>query len=940
MNNKDSIEHVSIEEYNKTLKELEELRNKVAFLETVLDEIPIPTFVKNDDAKFCLLNKAYEKYFDVKRDGILDTSVLNANYLAKDDRKRYQEEDVNAIIHSTEVHYETSFIIKGSSTSAMYWSKGFLTKETNQRGLVGVVVDITKQKKYEVSLSNSLEELSITKERLKYSDEHMKVFFNAVPFPAQIWSEDYTILDSNIHTAKIFGFETHQEFVDNFFDLHPEYQPNGEKSHELGPKYIDEAFEKGFLRKEWVNNNIHGESIPFDITFIRSSLDGKPVLLVFLKDLREHYDNMRKLHEADTYTQLMLDASPFGTAIWNKDFQLVHCNKAMAVAHGLQNTEGFVASFHTLYPKYQPNGSLSITFLEQQLHNTLKHGSSKFYWIGKCTNNESLPAEVSLIRVKNRGEYMMIAYHKDLRDVEDNIKKARIAEKRIETILDGVPLGINLMNSNIEIIDCNEEAIRMSGYSSKQEYIERVLNFIPEYQPNGQETKVFLQEKFSEVVQNGQARFELLCYDANGHDHHTDVTFTQAHVESETMYIAYVHDLRETKKMLAEVELSKNIAERSTAAKSEFLANMSHEIRTPMNGILGLLHILSATQLDAVQQNYLENVLFSTNELVRIINDILDFSKIESGKLEMELTAFTIHEICSEVESLLGNVIQGKNLVFNLDEGTYPTTVIIGDPLRLKQVLLNLLSNSIKFTESGSISLKIRSNIQNNDALHCHFSIKDTGIGLSKEQMSGLFTAFTQADSSVTRKYGGTGLGLAIAKNIVNMMQGDIWVESDLGKGSSFFFTAIFKLASVGVETATQAKHIYDQAQHTHSGHLLLVEDNEINQIIAKEMLTSVGYTLDIAHNGQEALTMLKSIQYDLVLMDIQMPIMDGLSTSKAIRKNPKFSTLPIIAMSAHAMVGDKEKSLKSGMNDHITKPINPTVLYETLLYWLNNKGS
>jgi two-component system sensor histidine kinase/response regulator len=368
-----------------------------------------------------------------------------------------------------------------------------------------------------------------------------------------------------------------------------------------------------------------------------------------------------------------------------------------------------------------------------------------------------------------------------------------------------------------------------------------------------------------------------------------------------------------------------------------------------MNGILGMLHLLINTDLQPTQLSYLQKTLYSANNLLRIMNDILDFSKIEAGKLEIENVPFTLQEVCDELHTLFAARIEEKGLAFHLDANSIPRAAILGDPLRLKQVLFNLISNALKFTNTGEIRVAIESRPQDDSHVHYLFSVHDTGIGLTPEQLGRLFSAFTQADASTTRKYGGTGLGLAISKNLVSMMHGDIWAESEPGKGSTFYFTAVFELADGHDEISSgeyQASHGRDESDlplHTavaradknRKGMILLVEDNEINQMIAEELLKTVGYDVDIANNGQEAVNMVGQKAYDLVLMDIQMPVMDGLAATRKIRENAALGDLPIIAMSAHAMAGDKEKSLDSGMNDHITKPISPDVLYSTLDIWL-----
>ena len=378
---------------------------------------------------------------------------------------------------------------------------------------------------------------------------------------------------------------------------------------------------------------------------------------------------------------------------------------------------------------------------------------------------------------------------------------------------------------------------------------------------------------------------------------------------------------KELKTKNEQLRLANQTADNANKAKSLFLANMSHEIRTPMNGVIGLTELLLRTKLNDEQKSYLEKLKYSSNSLLHIINDILDFSKIEAGKFSIERTEFDFRKVLDSVVHIANVEAEAKGLTLSVSiNKTFPS-LVIGDPVRCSQILSNLLNNAIKFTEKGSVNLEVQQD--KNDFVN--IAISDTGIGISDEQQGKLFSAFTQADESTSRKYGGTGLGLVICKHLVSLMQGELNLRSELGKGSCFSFSLYLPPAKKSViqnKKNDEIPALNYTSQSLKNKKVLLVEDVEINRLIAQNLLEQAGLIVDHAINGLEATKMALKNKYDLIVMDIQMPVMDGFEATKIIRSYPEYLNTPIIAVTANASPIEKELCIVAGMDSHLTKPI------------------
>lgn len=424
-----------------------------------------------------------------------------------------------------------------------------------------------------------------------------------------------------------------------------------------------------------------------------------------------------------------------------------------------------------------------------------------------------------------------------------------------------------------------------------------------------------------EIKERWQAERELEEYKAN----------LEEIVKSRTTQLE--REIGDRKSIEEELHKAKELAVRESRAKSIFLANMSHEIRTPMNGVIGMANILKDTELTEEQKEYLEIIEVSGNNLLTIINDILDFSKIEAGQVELESIPFSLPQQVEEVTKLLHLKAESKGLKLFFSLSPQLPEKIKGDPVRFKQIVLNLTNNAIKFTEDGSITIAMEAVWQKEDKLMIRCNVKDTGIGISEQGKAKLFQEFSQTDASTTRKYGGTGLGLKISKDLVKLMGGEIGVESDEGKGSTFWFTAVFDKV---VQSEADKLDRENKKNLTKSYALLLVEDNYISQKVAKTSLEKDGYNnLDIAENGKVAVRLCGEKEYHIILMDIRMPLMDGIEATEKIREleklHPERQPAYIVAFTAYAVEGDRERFLEAGMDDYIAKPFQPEELIRVI---------
>ena len=971
-----------------------------------------------------------------------------------------------------------------------------------------------------IAYTRDLRAFETAAEKEREASELTRTLIDSAPFVINVWDDAAKLISANQQAVEMFELDSQAQYIEQFFDLSPKYQPCGTLSREKSLAYNTEAFEKGSIRFEWMHQTLSGKPIPTEVTLVRSRRGGKDILLTYVIDLREIKATAKKEREAHELTRTLIDSAPFVINVWDDAGRLASTSRQAVEMFGLTSQEQYIEQFFDLSPKYQPCGTLSSAKALAYNTEAFEKGYVRFEWMHQTLSGELIPTEVVLVRSRQNGKDILLAYTVDLREIKAAAKKEREAYELTRALLDSAPLIINVWDDSYRLVSTSSQAVALFGLKNQQQYIEEFYKLSPTYQPCGTPSKEKTLACVKEAFLTGHCRFEWMHQTLSGQPLPVEVTLVRVRRNEKDIVLAYTIDQRKIKDAMAKIEqsntlltccaiatatlleapphefdatlqntmkvlaisvgvdrvhISKNFMKdddlRSTQiyewasdrvepqhgtsfttdvsyqktlphwgemlangktinlltkdmpaeekrwsipqkiqavmivpvyvkgafwgfmgfedchhervfdrgelsvlqicstlianaflrnemvqnlgdiavelesalgqskaanrAKSAFLSHMSHEIRTPMNAIIGMTSIGQSAK-DIPGKDYaFEKISSASVHLLGVINDILDISKIEYGKFDLYFTEFTFDKALHKAVSIAEFRMVEKDQRFNVFIDPDIPQCIVSDEQKLTQVVANLLSNAVKFTsEKGTISLSAQLVQEEGENCKIQVEVADSGIGISSEQQARLFLPFEQAENSTTRAFGGTGLGLSISKTIVELMDGEIWVESKPGQGAKFSFY-------IWVKKGTECNVRRTLGTFSKDINILVVDDDVDTLAYFESVLRRFGCSCDTAAGGAQAMELIdRNGSYQIYFVDWMMPGIDGIELCRRIRARLGDEEAIIIMISSINWAEIEHQAREIRVNDFLAKPMFPSTLVDCLNKYLAGQES
>ncbi|MCL2621220.1 MAG: PAS domain S-box protein [Defluviitaleaceae bacterium] len=795
----------------------------------------------------------------------------------------------------------------------------------------------------------------------KESSQMMRYIVETSPLPCVVLDQDFQVIKVNRATMLLHDLPYEKAYQEMFHEISEPIQPCGTPSQEKLEQEFSKVFALGKGTMLWMHRNRHtGEPIPVEVTAELVSTGDKNLLLVYGRDLRKEYE----LREAEQQTRIrleaILDTSHLLSTVFDGNGIPVYNSGSGVEFYGFESKEHLDKNHHLVFPEFQPDGTRSLAHATKMIQEVAKTGQKiTKLWEFQRLDGEPIPCEVSLVPLTLGGEKYVLGHTKDLREQQKLKEVYARNRERMMAMLDASPSMCIVFDQEYNCIDVNQAAAKLFGLPYPRLFLERTDDFSPEFQPCGTPSR----EKMNQVLQHafdfGNHYFEWMHQTLDGNPIPCEVHLTRVTSYEKTVVIAYARDMREQKSMLAALQnafaksLAVEAAEESNKAKTRFLARMSHEIRTPLTAILGISEMhLQAKKLSPQMEKSFIKIHNSSHLLLGIINDLLDFSKIESGKMELSDQEYSLSNMIANVAHMHTVYLGSKGIKFIINADENLPEVLIGDPLRIEQIIINLLSNAFKYTESGSVELRVSFEpLDCGECVDLIIAIKDTGVGMTEEQLAVIYDEYTRFYKRGTHIVSGTGLGMPIVATLAQLMDAHVNVESQPNVGTTATVRIPQKMRGDEVLGADTIKRLQQFEAATISdagqfgmppepmpyGKVLVVDDVDANLYVARGLLDFYDLKVETCESGFEAIKKVREGNvYDIIFMDQMMPGMSGTEAKRTLREMGY--THPIVALTANAIIGQAEEFAKEGFDDFLSKPISRKNLNAVLLKYVRDK--